>query len=211
MTTKKGYVKKTALSAYETRRRTGLIAVSLTEGDELMSVKRTTGDQHIMLVTRRGMSIRFPEADVRPMGRGTRGVRGIQLEADDEVIAMTVLDPDAEGDLFVISENGYGKRSRLSEYRPQGRGGKGLKTLNMTSKTGCLIGARQVLPEDELMLVTTDGIVMRVPVEDISVQGRNTQGVIVIRPDQGDQVASVARVMNEEAEDDTEDSSQQES
>jgi len=206
MATEGGYVKKTALSEYHTNRQTGLIALSLNDGDELMAVRRTRGDQHITLVTNRGMAIRFPETDVRPMGRTARGVIGVRLDPEDRVIAMAVLEPeDEQGELLLVTENGYGKRTPLEDFRPQGRGGKGLKAVNLTARTGPVVGARKVRPEDELMIISAEGIIIRVEVRGISRQSRYAQGVLIMRLDTGDRVVSVARVVTDDDEAEDED------
>lgn len=196
--TKNGIVKKTVLSAYGNPRLTGINAINIEEGDELIDVLVTDGTNDIVLVTKNGMSIRFNEKDVRKMGRTAGGVRGVQLEGDDRVIGMVVLRRDAT--LLVVSEKGLGKRSKVSDYRVQRRGGKGIITLKRTAKTGSIVALREVLPDDELMMITRHGVIIRVPVDGIRVIGRNTQGVRVMNLDAGDTVVDVARVVNEDAE-----------
>lgn len=178
MATKKGIVKKTELTAYSNPRQSGIIALTLDEGDELIRVGVTSGDQDIFLGTRRGLSIRFHETDVRPMGRTARGVIGIRLEDDDEVIGMQVLSEGAC--ILTVTENGYGKRTDESEYRTQTRGGKGLINLRVTAKTGAIVGLRQVFDEDDVMVMSNEGNLVRLQVADISRIGRNTQGVRLI-------------------------------
>ncbi len=194
--TANGTVKKTVLSAYGNPRANGINAINIEDGDELIDVQITDGTNDIVLATRHGMSIRFSEKDAREMGRATTGVRGIELEKDDRVIGMVVIRRDAT--LLVVSEKGLGKRSELAEYRIQHRGGKGIITLKHTDKTGDIVALKEVLPEDELMLITRHGVIIRVPVDGIRVIGRNTQGVKVMNLDAGDTVVDVARVVKEE-------------
>ena len=196
--TRKGIVKKTVLSAYGNPRSTGINAINIEESDELIDVLVTDGSNDIVLATKNGMSIRFNEKDVREMGRTAGGVRGVQLEGDDRVIGMVVLRRDAT--LLVVSEKGMGKRSKVSDYRVQRRGGKGIITLKRSEKTGSIVALKEVLPEDELMMITRHGVIIRVPVDGIRVIGRNTQGVKVMNLDAGDTVVDVARVVNEDAE-----------
>ncbi len=194
--TANGLVKKTVLSAYGNPRSTGINAINIEPGDELIEVALTNATSDIVLATRFGMSIRFSEKDVREMGRATTGVRGIQLVKDDRVIGMVVIRRDAT--LLVVTERGLGKRSPLADYRVQRRGGKGIITLKRTDKTGSVVALKEVLPEDELMVVTRHGVIIRVPVEGIRVIGRNTQGVKVMNLDAGDTVMDVARVVKED-------------
>jgi DNA gyrase subunit A len=191
-----GTVKKTVLSAYGNPRASGINAINIEPGDELIDVQITDGSNDVVLATRHGMSIRFHEHDVREMGRATTGVRGIELESGDRVIGMVVIRRDAT--LLVVTANGLGKRSELAEYRVQRRGGKGIITLKRTDKTGEIVALKEVLPEDELMMITRHGVIIRVPVEGIRVIGRNTQGVRVMNLDEGDSVMDVARVVKEE-------------
>ncbi len=193
-----GTVKKTSLAAYAHPRATGINAINIEAGDELIDVQRTDGSNDVVLATAYGMSIRFSEKDVREMGRTATGVRGIQLESGDRVIEMVVIRRDST--LLVVSERGMGKRSVLGDYRVQKRGGKGIITLKRTPKTGSIVALKEVLPDDELMMVTRKGVIIRVPVEGIRVSGRNTQGVRVMNLDPGDAVMDVARVVKEEEE-----------
>ena len=195
--TAKGVVKKTVLSAFGNPRSSGIRAINIESNDELIDVQVTDGTNDIVLATRSGMSIRFSEKDARKMGRSTSGVRGIQLEGDDRLIGMVVIRRDAT--LLVVSERGLGKRSELSDYRLQKRGGKGIITLKRTDKTGAVVALKEVLPNDELMLVTRQGVIIRLPVEGIRVIGRNTQGVKIMNLDSGDAVVDVARVVREDA------------
>ena len=197
--TAKGLVKKTTLAAYGNPRASGINAINIETDDELIDVRVTDGSNDVVLATSAGMSIRFSEKDARPMGRATTGVRGIQLEADDRVIGMVVIRRDAT--LLTVTERGLGKRSQLSDYRIQKRGGKGIITLRRTERTGSVVALKEVLPDDELMLVTRQGVIIRLPVEGIRVIGRNTQGVKVMNLDAGDTVMDVARVVREDDDD----------
>ncbi|MDN5325321.1 MAG: gyrase subunit [Moorella sp. (in: firmicutes)] len=192
MATRKGIVKKTPLGEYHTSRRDGLLAINLDEDDDLVGVLRTEGNNEVMLVTRQGKAIRFGEGEVRPMGRAARGVRGIALDDDDMVVGLVKVRDDAE--LVIVSSRGFGKRTSLEEYRPQGRGGKGIITMNVTDRTGPVAAVDVVKLEDELMLISAEGILIRLGVEDISRQGRNTQGVTLMRLESSDRVVAMARI-----------------
>jgi DNA gyrase subunit A len=194
--TRNGTVKKTVLSDYGNPRANGIIAINIEPGDELIEVQPTDGNNDIVLATKGGMSIRFHESDVRDMGRATGGVKGIELDGGDRVIGMVVIRRDAT--LLVVSQRGFGKRSELADYRVQKRGGKGIITFHNTEKTGDCIALKEVQPQDELMMITKGGVLIRVPVDGIRVIGRNTQGVKVMNLDEGDMVMSVARVVKEE-------------
>jgi DNA gyrase subunit A len=194
--TRQGTVKKTVLSAYGNVRATGICGINIEKGDELIDVQVCDQNSDITLATKDGMSIRFHQGDVRDMGRATTGVKGVELEKDDEVIGMVVVRRDAT--LLVVSEKGYGKRSELSDYRVQKRGGKGIITLKKTDKTGSIVALKEVIPDDELMMITRHGVIIRLPVDGIRVIGRNTQGVKVMNLDSGDAVVDVARVVREE-------------
>jgi len=191
--TKKGTVKKTALSQYSNPRTTGIKAIKIEEGDELIDVQVTSGTNDIVLATRHGLSIRFHEQDAREMGRDTTGVKGIELGARDELIGMVVI--KREANLLVVTEKGMGKCSPIDEYRVQKRGGKGIITVHRTDKTGDAVSIKEVLPDDELMLITKQGIAIRMPVKGIRVAGRNTQGVKLVNLDDTDLVMDVARVV----------------
>ncbi len=193
-----GTVKKTRLSAYGNPRATGINAINVEDGDELIEVRLTDGSNDVVLATTEGMSIRFGEKDVREMGRTATGVRGIQLGPNDRVISMVVIRRDAT--LLVVSEKGLGKRSELSDYRIQKRGGRGIITLKRTERTGPIVALKEVVPNDELMIVTRNGVIIRVPVDGIRVSGRNTQGVRVMNLDPGDTVMDIARVVEEDGE-----------
>lgn len=192
LATKLGIIKKTELSQFDTSRKAGLIAISLREDDELISVKLTDGKQEIIMVTREGMSIRFDENDVRDMGRSAMGVKGMNLSDEDHIVAMELV---SEGsDLLVVSEYGFGKRTDLEEYRIQSRGGKGIITYNTKDKTGLIVGAKVVSDEDDVMLISTDGVIIRLEVRYISRMGRNTQGVTLMRVGQDTNIVSIAKV-----------------
>jgi DNA gyrase subunit A len=197
--TRNGTVKRTVLSAYGNPRSNGINAINIEPGDELIDVQVTDGNNDVVLATRNGMSIRFHETDVREMGRATTGVKGIELERGDALIGMVVVRRDSS--LLVVTEKGLGKRSELSEYRVQHRGGKGLITLKKTDKTGACVALKEVLDDDELMIITKAGIIIRLPVAGISVIGRITQGVRVMNLDDGDMVVGVARVVKEDEAD----------
>ncbi|MBX6332892.1 MAG: DNA gyrase subunit A [Gemmatimonadaceae bacterium] len=196
--TKQGTVKKTALSQYANPRSTGIKAIKIEEGDELIDVQITNGSNDVVLATQHGLSIRFHEQDVREMGRDTTGVKGIELRDGDVVKGMVVIKREAT--LLVVTEKGMGKCSPMDEYRVQKRGGKGIITLNRTEKTGDVVALKEVLPDDELMLITKHGVVIRMPVKGIRVSGRNTQGVKLVHLDDGDRVCDVARVVVEDEE-----------
>ena len=201
MATKKGQVKKTSLEQYSRPRTNGINAITIKEGDELLEAKLTTGESQVMLALKSGKAIRFEEAKTRPMGRGASGVRGITLAHDsDEVIGMISVD-DMESNILVVSENGYGKRSSLEDYRITNRGGKGVKTISITDKTGSLVSIKNVTDEDDLMIINKSGIAIRMAVEDLRVMGRATQGVKLINLKGSDSIAAVAKVMKEEEDD----------
>jgi DNA gyrase subunit A len=197
--TSHGIVKKTPLSEFANIRKTGLIAIHLRDDDQVVGVRLTDGQRDMILATRRGMSIRFSETDVRPMGRTATGVKGIHLVEGDEVVGMDVVDETA--DVLVVTSRGYGKKTPVSDYRSQTRGGKGIKTVNCTEKNGCVVGLKMVQEEDDLMIITNAGVTIRIHVADISTQGRLTQGVKLINVPDGEEVATVARVVGG-AEDD---------
>jgi len=194
MATKEGLVKKTNLMEYEHIRRGGLAAVNLRENDELIEVKLTDGKSDIILITHKGMSIRFNETDVRHTGRVSQGVKGISLRKDDYIISMGISPEDEEACLLIVTENGYGKRTKLDEYRPQYRGGKGVRTYKITKKTGNVAGARIVNQDDDILLINTDGTIIRIKVSEINVLGRATQGVTLMRIDQESKIVGLARV-----------------
>jgi DNA gyrase subunit A len=204
MATKKGQVKKTSLEQYSRPRTNGINAITIKEGDELLEAKLTTGNSQVMLALKSGKSIRFEESKTRPMGRGASGVRGITLAHDkDEVVGMIAVD-DMESNILVVSENGYGKRSSLEDYRITNRGGKGVKTISVTEKTGELVTIKNVTDEDDLMIINKSGLTIRMAVSDLRVMGRATQGVRLINIKGKDSIAAVAKVMQEDEEDESE-------
>ncbi|HKV72592.1 MAG TPA: DNA gyrase subunit A [Gemmatimonadales bacterium] len=194
--TKKGVVKKTVLSEYGNPRTAGIRAINIESGDELIDVQITDGRNDVVLATRAGMSIRFHEQDVRDMGRAATGVKGIELDKKDHVIDMVIV--RRASTLLTVTEKGMGKRSELEEYRVQHRGGRGIITLKHNEKTGSIVALKEVLPDDELMMITKKGIIIRVPVEGIRISGRNTSGVKIMNMTAGDLVVDVARVVKED-------------
>jgi DNA gyrase subunit A len=199
--TKKGVVKKTEFLAYNTPLKAdGIIAIKMREDDELIGVRLSDGDDDILMVSRGGQAIRFHESDVRAMGRDASGVRGMNLRSGDEVIEVNVAEDDA--DLLVVTVNGYGKRTPLHEYPVKGRGGLGVKTVQLTDTKGKLAGARVVRDGYQVMLISTGGTVIKMPIDDIRQMGRSTQGVIVMRLREGEQVSALAPVV--EASEDSE-------
>jgi DNA gyrase subunit A len=194
--TKDGTVKKTKLSEYSNPRTTGIKAIKIEKGDELIDVQVTSGKNDIVLATKHGLSVRFHESDVRDMGRDTTGVKGIELRPDDLVVGMVVIKREAT--LLVVTERGLGKCTHIDDYRVQKRGGKGILTVNRTEKTGDVVALMEVLPEDEIMLITRGGIVIRSSVDQVRVTGRNAQGVRLVSLDEGDVVTAVARVVSDE-------------
>ena len=202
MATKKGIINRTSLSLYSKPRKGGVYAMEIKEGDQLIQAKISNGEDSIIMATKEGKSIRFIETQVRPTGRRTKGVRGIMLGATDEVIGMLIA--KREGSVLVASENGYGKRSDLEEYRVQSRGGKGVYTMKKTHKTGSLISILEAVENDDLMIITTQGVMIRQPVDSIRIIGRNTQGVRLLRLDDGATISSVTKVIKDDDETDTE-------
>ena len=198
MATKKGQVKKTPLEQYSRPRTNGLNAITIKEGDELLEAKLTTGDSQVMLAVKSGKAIRFEEEKTRSMGRNASGVRGIRLNSEkDEVIGMITIN-ESETDVLVVSENGYGKRSSLEDYRITNRGGKGVKTISVTEKTGNLVAIKNVTDSDDLMIINKSGIAIRLAVENLRVMGRATQGVRLIKVRDSDAIAAVAKVMSDD-------------
>ncbi len=200
MATKKGQVKKTSLEQYSRPRSNGINAISIKEGDVLLEAKLTTGQSQVVLAVRSGKAIRFEENKTRPMGRNASGVRGIRLADDkDEVIGMISVN-DMDSDILVVSENGYGKRSKLEDYRMTNRGGKGVKTISVTEKTGSLVSIKNVSDSDDLMIINKSGIAIRMEVESLRVMGRATQGVRLINLRENDSIAAVAKVLKDDDE-----------
>jgi len=194
MCTKDGTIKKTKLEAYSRPRQNGVNAIVIREGDQLIEAKLTSGNAEVMIAAKEGKAIRFNESTVRPIGRVGAGVRGISIEESDEVIGMICVEPDSKQDVLVLSENGYGKRTDLDEYRITNRGGKGVKTINITEKTGKLISIQAVTDENDLMIINRSGLTIRTAVEQIRLAGRATQGVRIINLREGDAIASVMAV-----------------
>ncbi len=194
--TKKGIIKKTLLEDFSRPRQTGVIAITINPGDELLDAKITDGNCEIMMAVKSGRAIRFPEAKVRPTGRGAIGVAGIEVEDDnDEVVGMICVNADNKTKtVLVVSEKGYGKRTEIEEYRITNRGGKGVKTINVTGKTGSLVGILEVTAKEDLMITCKSGITIRMGVSSISAQGRATQGVKLIRLDDGDEIAAITKL-----------------
>ncbi|MFS0491398.1 DNA gyrase subunit A [Leadbetterella byssophila] len=199
MCTQNGIVKKTLLEMYSRPRQNGIIAININEGDQLIDVALTNGNDYIIIAAGQGKAVRFHESGIRPMGRGATGVKGISLAEDDKAIGMICVNrPDAQ--LLVVSEKGYGKRSDIEDYRITSRGAKGVKTLNMSEKVGNLVAIKEVTDEDDLMIITTRGIAIRMHVSDLRVMGRNTQGVRLIKLNDKDGIASITRIIREEDE-----------
>ncbi len=202
--TKNGIIKKTLVEAYSRPRTNGINAITIKEGDTLLEVLLSSGTNDVILGSKKGKAIRFNESKVRSMGRSAAGVRGINLGEDNEVIGMLSIDPENSPNVFVISENGYGKRSDLDDYRITGRGGKGVKTLKITDKTGNLVGIKKVTDEDEMIITNKSGILIRVSMSDFRVMGRATQGVRVIKVGKGDAISDVAVIKKTEENSDEE-------
>ncbi|AAR33339.1 DNA gyrase subunit A [Geobacter sulfurreducens] len=203
MATRLGVVKKSPLREYANIRSGGIIAVNLDDGDKLIAVALTDGRQDVLLASKNGKSIRFHEDDARPMGRVSRGVRGMSLEDDDVVIGMEIINPNATGStIFTVTENGFGKRTELDEYRVQSRGGKGIITIKTTERNGCVVDIMQVTDENDLMLITDQGKILRIPVAQFSVIGRNTQGVRLMTAEQNERIVAVAKLAEKDEGDD---------
>ncbi|OPL17528.1 MAG: DNA gyrase subunit A [delta proteobacterium ML8_D] len=196
MATKKGMIKKTPIGAYDTSRKDGIIAINIREGDELIGVEKTNGNDEIIMVTRDGKAIRFSEKDCRPMGRASQGVKGMRLSKGDEVLSMMVV-READGDLFVLTENGYGKRTSVSEYKRQKRGGLGVRTIKITEKKGKIAGAGILKDVHDIMVISDKGVLIRIQAKSISRIGRSTQGVRIINLGEGARVASYSIVTSE--------------
>jgi len=199
LSTRKGSIKKTALSQFSNPRRAGIIAINLSDDDELIGAGRTNGENEVIVATSSGKSIRFPESDVRPMGRSAGGVRGIALGDDDQVVGMEILSPGAT--ILTVTRNGYGKRTPLDDYRVQKRGGQGIIGIRANERNGDVVGVAQVVDSDEIMLITSGGKVLRCPVDTISTMGRATQGVRVMNLDPGEEIVSVERLVETTVDD----------
>jgi len=201
--TKKGIIKKTALEDFSRPRQSGVNAITILAGDELLEAKMTDGNSEIMMAVKSGRAIRFSETKARATGRGAIGVAGIEVEdADDEVVGMICVNPLAEEHktVLVVSEKGFGKRTAFDEYRFTNRGGKGVKTINVTPKTGKLVGMLEVSPKEDLVITCKSGVTIRMKVSDISEQGRATQGVKLIRLDEGDEIAAITKIEDQAVE-----------
>jgi DNA gyrase subunit A len=198
--TKNGVVKKTELKAYNTSLKAdGIIAIKMREGDELVGVRHSTGDDDVLMISKLGQAIRFNEKEVRSMGRDASGVQGMKMRGDDEVISINIAQDDS--DLLVVTENGYGKRTRVADYPRKGRGGMGVKTIQLTESKGTLAGARVVRDGYQVMLISTGGTVIRMPVDEIKRLGRATQGVIVVRLRGDERVSALAPVVESDSMD----------
>ena len=198
MATKKGTVKKTELMAYSNPRRGGIIAITLDQDDELISVVKTDGAGQIMLATKNGLAVRFKETDVRPTGRSAKGVRGATLRDKDEVIGMVVADDTKT--LLTITENGYGKRTNVGEYRLTRRGGVGVRNIICSERNGNVVAIKSITDKDEIMFISKGGITIRTPAKGISVIGRATQGMTLMKLEQGDHIVAAAKIIKEEHE-----------
>jgi DNA gyrase subunit A len=195
--TKKGVIKKTALEEFSRPRQTGVNAITIVDGDELLEARMTDGNSEIMMAVKSGRAIRFPEEKVRPTGRGAIGVAGIEVDDEnDEVVGLICINPEdyKQKTVLVVSEKGFGKRTNFEEYRITNRGGKGVKTINVTDKTGKLVGILAVTPKEDLIITCKSGVTIRMPVNDISEQGRATQGVKLIKVDEGDEIAAITQL-----------------
>jgi DNA gyrase subunit A len=192
--TRLGQVKKTLLSEYDKSRREGFIAINLRDDDELVRVVQTNSGEDLFMVSRNGMTIRFSEDEVRPMGRDAAGVRGMRLRAGDEVVSLDVASDDA--DILMVTDVGYGKRTKLERFNPQARGGQGVRGIRLTARRGYVAAAFMVSLEDEILLVSSSGVLIRTPAREIASQGRDATGVRIMSLDEGQSVASVARVLS---------------
>lgn len=200
MVTRKGIIKKTTLEQYSRPRTNGIIALNIREDDQLVRVDMTNGDQHIVIAAKSGRAIHFPETAVRPMGRTATGVKAITLTGEDDFVIGMVCASDESATLLVVSENGYGKRSYLEEYRITNRGGKGVKAMNVTEKTGALVAIKEVNDSDDLMIINKSGIIIRISMDTLRIMGRATQGVRLIKVGEEDSISSVEKITKEEEE-----------
>ena len=198
MATRNGLIKKTALKDFDSTRKTGLLSITLKDDDELIDVRLTDGEDNVVLVTSKGLSITFDEKDVRPVGRSAQGVIGIRLDSDDFVIGMESIINSKDATLLAITENGFGKRTELTEYRVQNRGGRGVITYKVTPKTGNIVGIRIATGNEDVMLITDKGTIIRLKVEEVSVLGRATQGVTLMRTNDGGKVVSIEIIQPDE-------------
>jgi len=191
MATKKGFVKKTAISAYDSSRKDGIQAITLKSNDELIGVEKTSGKDDVILITKNGQAIRFSEADCRPMGRTAQGVTGMRLEKSDEVLSMAVI-KDLNSNLFILTNNGFGKRTAVSEFSRIRRGGKGVRAIILTERKGKLAGAGILREDHDVMIISVNGIMIRIPANSVSKYSRASQGVKIMNMEEGDRVASTA-------------------
>ncbi|HLF35698.1 MAG TPA: DNA gyrase C-terminal beta-propeller domain-containing protein, partial [Cyclobacteriaceae bacterium] len=194
MCTEKGTIKKTLLEAFSRPRNSGINAININEGDRLLNVSLTNGNNHIIIAKSSGKVVHFHESDVRPMGRSAAGVRGITLDHESDRVVNMICVSRENAQLLVVSEKGYGKRSSLDDYRITRRGGKGVKTINITEKTGNLVAVKEVTETDDLMIINKSGITIRIPVAEMRVMGRATQGVRLIRLNENDEISGVEKV-----------------
>jgi len=198
MVTKQGVIKKTTLEQYSRPRSNGIIALNIREDDQLVNVDMTNGDQHIVIAAKSGRAIHFHESAVRPMGRTATGVKDITLNNLNDYVVGMVCASEENATLLVVSEKGYGKRSNLDEYRITNRGGKGVKAMNTTEKTGSLVAIKEVVDTDDLMIINKSGIIIRISVDNLRVMGRATQGVRLIKVGENDEISSVEKISKEE-------------
>jgi DNA gyrase subunit A len=209
--TEKGTIKKTSLEAYSRPRANGITAITINEGDRLLNAALTNGSNDIIIAKSEGKAVRFKESDVRPMGRTATGVRGVTLESEEDKVIGMVCISRSDANLLVVSEKGYGKRSSVDDYRITRRGGKGVKTINITEKTGKLVAIKEVIDNDDLMIINKSGISIRISVAELRVMGRATQGVRLIKLNEDDAISSVEKVQKmEEDIQDTENTNQTE-
>jgi len=194
--TKLGKIKKTKISEFNNIRKSGIIAIKLEDEDELIGVSNIIGGEDIFITSQKGKAIRFNEEDVRSMGRTAMGVKAITLNRNDEIVSISILNEDKI--IFIITENGFGKMTKTSLYRSQARAGKGVKTYKITKKTGDIVGAEIIEKEDEIMLISKDGVVIRMSASEVSTMGRDTQGVKVMKLNEGDKVVALAKIVLEE-------------
>ena len=206
--TKMGVIKKTSINQFDSSRKTGLLAINLNDNDELISVRKTSGENELMIVTKKGKAIRFEEKEVRGMGRSATGVRGIKIGKEDQVVSLEIV--DSEGKILVVSQNGYGKLTKLDEYKVQSRGGKGILTYNISDKTGDVVGAKIVRLNENLMIINSDGVLIRIKIDEISISGRNTSGVKLMRTNDENRVVSIAKIAEEDEEDEDNEGKQEE-
>jgi DNA gyrase subunit A len=203
--TKQGMIKKTTLEAYSRPRTNGINAITIKDNDELLEARLTNGENEIVMALKSGKAIRFPEQKVRAVGRTAQGVKGVTLQSPkDEVIGMICVTSGDESDILVVAEKGYGKRSAIADYRVTNRGGKGVKTINITDKTGELIAIKNVTDEDDVMIINKSGVAIRLQLSDLRTMGRNTQGVRLINLKGNDEIAAVAKVIRQDEEDEVE-------